>query len=133
MASWDAYITDHLMTELPNGGALTSSAILGQDGSVWAKSDDFPEITEEQSASIMSGFDDEAKLAEKGLYIGAQKFLVVQGIPEESIRGRLGEMGVCIKKTNTAMVVGIYGKGVQGGDCNVLVEGLGDYLKEMGM
>ena len=33
-----------------------------------------------------------------------------------------------IKKTNTAMVIGIYDEGVQGGDCNVIVENLGDYL-----
>lgn len=131
--SWDSYITDHLMTELPNGGTLSSSAILGQDGSVWAKSDTFPEVTEEQTASIMSGFTDEGTLAQKGLWIGQQKFLVIQGIPEESIRGRMGEMGACIKKTHTAIIIGIYGKGVQGGDCNVLVEGLGDYLKEMQM
>ena len=33
-----------------------------------------------------------------------------------------------VKKTNTAMVIGLFDEGVQPGDCNVVVENLGDYL-----
>jgi profilin len=133
--SWDSYITDHLMVDLPNtdGLKLTHAAIIGKDGLVWAKDDSFPEVTEEQVLNIVKGFDDAAGLGEAGLKLGSMKFLVVQGDPGAVIRGRQGEQGVCIKQTLTAIVVGIYGKGVQPGDCNVLVEGLGDYLKDMGV
>ena len=37
--------------------------------------------------------------------------------------------GVTIKKTVGALIIGIYGDGVQAGDCNLVVENLGDYLK----
>ena len=133
--SWDSYITDHLMVDLPNtdGLKLSHAAIIGKDGLVWAKDEAFPDITEEQVQNIVKGFDDADSLATAGLKLGNQKFLVVQGDPGAVIRGRQGDSGVCIKQTLTAMVVGIYGTGVQPGDCNVLVEGLGDYLKDMGV
>lgn len=38
-----------------------------------------------------------------------------------------------IKKTETALVFGIYGEGVTGSECNVVVENLGDYLKDQGI
>lgn len=38
-----------------------------------------------------------------------------------------------IKRTNGALVIGIYGEGVTPGECNVVVENLGDYLKEQGI
>lgn len=52
------------------------------------------------------------------------------------IRGRGKEnksRGVTIKKTATAMVVGIYDEGVQPADCNTVVEKLGDYLMDQGI
>ena len=139
--SWDSYITDHLMVELPNtrsetnpeGLKLDHAAIIGHDGLVWAKDASFPDASEEQVQNIVKGFEDADALGAAGLKLGDLKFLVVQGDPGSVIRGRQGDTGVCIKQTLTAMVVGIYGKGVQPGDCNVLVEGLGDYLKDMGV
>jgi len=42
--SWQAYVDDHLMCELPHGGTLLSAAIVGQDGAVWAQSESFPAV-----------------------------------------------------------------------------------------
>ena len=41
---------------------------------------------------------------------------------------RAPQSGIVVKKTNTAMVIGLFDEGVQPGDCNVVVENLGDYL-----
>jgi profilin len=131
--SWDSYISEHLMVALPNGKSLSHAAIIGQDGGIWAKDSSFPDITPDQISAIVKGFDGDSKITDDGIHIGEQKFLAVQGEPGAVIRGRKGDDGVCIKKTATAIVVGIYGQGVQAGDCNVIVEGLGDYLKEMGV
>ena len=35
--SWQAYVDDHLMCQLPSGGQLQHAAIWGQDGGVWAQ------------------------------------------------------------------------------------------------
>lgn len=41
--SWQAYVDDHLMCEI-EGNHLTSAAIIGVDGSVWAQSSTFPQV-----------------------------------------------------------------------------------------
>lgn len=41
-----------------------------------------------------------------------------------------GPGGVTIKKTNQALVFGIYDEPMTGGQCNLVVERLGDYLME---
>ena len=40
-----SYVDEHLMCQLPHGGQLTSAAIVGQDGGVWAQSSAFPAIS----------------------------------------------------------------------------------------
>ena len=43
--SWQTYVDDHLMCDIEGTGQhLTAAAILGLDGTVWAKSDKFPEV-----------------------------------------------------------------------------------------
>lgn len=49
---------------------------------------------------------------------------------ETVLRGRCEGSGVCIKRTNTALVIGTYDPPVVPGDVNVIVENLGDYLRE---
>ena len=43
-----------------------------------------------------------------------------------------GPGGVTIKKTQLAMVFGIYDEPVTPGECNTIVEKLGDYLLDQG-
>ncbi|KAE8675026.1 Profilin-3 [Hibiscus syriacus] len=42
--SWQTYVDEHLMCEIEGqqGHHLTAAAIIGHDGSVWAKSPNFP-------------------------------------------------------------------------------------------
>ncbi|KAG5524783.1 hypothetical protein RHGRI_031447 [Rhododendron griersonianum] len=84
--SWQSYVDEQLMYEI-EGNTLTSAAILGQDGSVWAQSASFPQ----------------------------------------------GPGGVTIKKTNQALIIGIYDEPMTPGQCNMIVERLGDYLIEQGL
>lgn len=46
--SWQEYVDDHLMCDLPNGGNLKSAAIVGLDGGVWAQSPDFPTLSNDE-------------------------------------------------------------------------------------
>jgi len=41
--SWQTYVDEHLMCEI-EGHHLTSAAILGHDGAVWAQSAAFPQV-----------------------------------------------------------------------------------------
>lgn len=44
-----------------------------------------------------------------------------------------GSGGVTIKKTNQALIIGIYDEPLTPGQCNVIVERLGDYLIDQGL
>lgn len=70
------------------------------------------------------------ELGGTGIKLGDAKYQVAPG-DESVIRGKSKGGGCCIKRTNTALVVGIYDEPVVAGDCNVIVENLGDYLKSM--
>ncbi|KAJ7294405.1 hypothetical protein O6H91_Y259100 [Diphasiastrum complanatum] len=68
-----------------------------------------------------------------GLFLGGSKYMVIQGEPGAVIRGKKGPGGVTIKKTNSALIIGIYDEPVQPGDCNIVVERIGDYLVDQGI
>ena len=91
--SWQPYIDDHLLTELPHGGHIEHAAILSHSGDVWAQSPNFPEVSTEEAEAIMAGMDDQIKLAQQGLFIGGSKYIVVAGEEGAVIRGKQGQSG----------------------------------------
>lgn len=44
-----------------------------------------------------------------------------------------GPGGVTVKKTNQALIIGIYDEPMAPGQCNMIVERLGDYLIDQGL
>ncbi|CAL5396928.1 unnamed protein product [Camellia sinensis] len=129
--SWQTYVDDHLMCDI-EGNTLTSAAIIGHDGSVWAQSSSFPQLKPEEIAGMMKDFAEPGYLAPTGLYLGGTKYMVIQGEPGAVIRGKKGPGGVTVKKTNLALIIGIYDEPMPPGQCNMIVERLGDYLNEQG-
>mmetsp|Transcript_31224 Transcript_31224/g.52451 ORF Transcript_31224/g.52451 Transcript_31224/m.52451 type:complete len:130 (-) Transcript_31224:223-612(-) len=128
--SWQAYVDDHLMVDLPGGGMLSGAAIFGQDGNPWATSPGFPIPEPSYVQTLVAGFDSSGPVT---LKFGDTKFFQIGGEDGAVLRGKAGQGGITIKKTNSAVVVGIYLTGVQPGDCNVIVENLGDYLIGQGI
>ncbi|PKA64638.1 Profilin-2 [Apostasia shenzhenica] len=129
--SWQAYVDDHLMCEI-DGQHLSAAAILGHDGSVWAQSEKFPQYKLEEITAIMIDFNEPGTLAPTGLYLGGTKYMVIQGEPGAVIRGKKGSGGITIKKTSLALIIGIYDEPMAPGQCNMIVERLGDYLLDQG-
>ena len=130
--SWQAYVDDHLMCDI-EGGRLSAAAIVGLDGSVWAQSDAFPQFKPNEIEGIVKDFNEPGFLAPTGLFLGGIKYMVIQGEQGAVIRGKKGSGGVTIKKTAQALVIGIYDEPVTPGQCNMIVERLGDYLVEQGL
>ncbi|KAL3840845.1 hypothetical protein ACJIZ3_025436 [Penstemon smallii] len=131
--SWQSYVDDHLMCEVEGGVLLTGAAIIGQDGSVWAQSSTFPEFKAEEIANIVKDFDEPGFLAPTGLYLAGSKYMVIQGEPHAVIRGKKGSGGITIKKTGQALIFGIYEEPMTPGQCNIVVERMGDYLIDQGL
>ncbi|KAF8034158.1 hypothetical protein BT93_C0435 [Corymbia citriodora subsp. variegata] len=130
--SWQTYVDEHLMCEI-EGNHLTAASIIGHDGSVWAQSTTFPQFKPEEIAAIMKDFDEPGSLAPTGLFLGGVKYMVIQGEPGAVIRGKKGPGGVTVKKTTQALIIGIYDEPMNAGQCNMIVERLGDYLVEQGL
>ncbi|VFQ84690.1 unnamed protein product [Cuscuta campestris] len=80
----------------------------------------------------MQDFEKPGTLAPTGLHLGGEKYMVIQGEPGAVIRGKKGPGGITIKKTGQALLVGIYNEPMTPGQCNVVVEKLGDYLIDQG-
>ncbi|XP_073272221.1 profilin-like [Primulina huaijiensis] len=72
-------------------------------------------------------------LAPTGLHLRGTKYMVIQGEPGSVIRGNKGAGGVTAKKTSQALIIGIYDEPMTPGQCNMVVEKIGDYLIEMGL
>jgi len=83
--------------------------------------------------AIVNDFAEPGSLAPTGLYIGGTKYMVIQGEPGAVIRGKKGSAGVTIKKTTCALIFGLYDEPVTPGECNMIVERLGDYLIDQGI
>ncbi|GAU11744.1 hypothetical protein TSUD_74950 [Trifolium subterraneum] len=130
--SWQSYVDDHLLCDI-EGNHLTHAAIIGQDGSVWAQSANFPQFKPEEITAINNDFAEPGTLAPTGLHLGGTKYMVIQGEPGAVIRGKKGPGGVTVKKTTMALVIGIYAEPMTPGQCNMVVERLGDYLIEQGL
>ena len=83
-------------------------------------------------AKLWAGFTDQNSLG-GSLFMGGTKYMVIAGDPGAVIRGKINHHQIVVKKTNTAMVIGMFEEGAQPGDCNVVVENLGDYLIGQGI
>ncbi|KAL7140207.1 hypothetical protein ABFS83_09G106200 [Erythranthe nasuta] len=130
--SWQTYVDDHLMCEV-EGAHLSAAAILGLDGSVWAQSSAFPQFNKEEMDNIVKDFDEPGSLAPTGLFLAGAKYMVIQGEPGAVIRGKKGSGGITVKKTAQALVFGLYEEPMTPGQCNMVVEKLGDYLLDQGL
>lgn len=86
----------------------------------------------EEIAGIIKDFEEPGHLAPTGLFLGGTKYMVIQGEPGVVIRGKKGTGGITIKKTGMALILGIYDEPMTPGQCNLVVERLGDYLVEQG-
>lgn len=62
-----------------------------------------------------------------------RQFFSIGGEADSVIRGKKGPGGCTVKKTATALVIGVYAPPVSPGDCSVVVENLGDYLSGQGI
>lgn len=120
--SWQDYVDKQLMASR----CVTKAAIAGHDGNVWAKSEGF-EISKDEVAKIVAGFDNESLLTSGGLTIAGTRYIYLSG-SDRIIRAKLGKVGVHCMKTQQAVVISLYEEPIQPQQAASVVEKLGDYL-----
>ncbi|KAG0204714.1 profilin, required for normal timing of actin polymerization in response to thermal stress [Mortierella sp. GBA30] len=124
--SWQAYVDSNLL----GTGKVEKAAIFGIDGSLWATSKGF-NVGAVEIQKLIAAFNDTNEIAANGLYLEGKKYFYLRS-GENSIYARLGAAGVTCVKTTQAILVGHYAETMQAGDCTVVVESLGDYLRGTG-
>ncbi|KAK7083941.1 hypothetical protein SK128_019798, partial [Halocaridina rubra] len=121
--SWDDYISK----QLTGTGLVQKGAIAGLDGSVWAVTPGWA-LTQAECQSLAVGFTNNSGLVEKGMHLAGEKFFFLSAT-EDVLRGKKGNKGIHVAKTNTAIIIGLYEDPIQPGQCATTVEALADYLK----
>ncbi|XP_047987380.1 profilin [Cydia fagiglandana] len=120
--SWQDYVDKQLMASR----CVTKAAIAGHDGNLWAKSDGF-EISKDEVAKIVAGFENESLLTSGGVTIAGTRYIYLSG-SDRIIRAKLGKVGVHCMKTQQAVVISLYEEPIQPQQAASVVEKLGDYL-----
>lgn len=120
--SWQDYVDKQLMASR----CVTKAAIAGHDGNVWAKSDNF-EISKDEVAKIVAGFENESLLTSGGVTIAGSRYIYLSG-SDRIIRAKLGKVGVHCMKTQQAVVISLYEEPIQPQQAASVVEKLGEYL-----
>ncbi|KAH7659771.1 Profilin protein, partial [Dioscorea alata] len=106
---------------LGDGGEVVGEDAAGVDGGP------------EEITAIVNDFNEPGSLAPTGLHLAGTKYMVIQGEAGAVIRGKKGSGGVTVKKTNQALIFGIYDEPMAPGQCNMVVERMGDYLIDQGL
>uniref|UniRef100_A0A8R1HMQ5 Profilin n=1 Tax=Caenorhabditis japonica TaxID=281687 RepID=A0A8R1HMQ5_CAEJA len=124
--SWNDIISNNLV----GSGNVSKAAILGFDGSVWAKSDNF-NVSVEEAVAAGKCFTQLDALLGTGLRLEGQKYLVLNA-DEDRIIGKQGASGFFIYKTSKAVIISIYEQGLQPEMCSKTTGALADYFKSIG-
>ncbi|KAI6191620.1 Profilin [Aphelenchoides bicaudatus] len=124
--SWEDMVNNNLIA----AGTVSKAAIIGLDGSLWAKSSNFNPSGDELIAATKAFTDPGSALA-SGLHFEGQKYFVLQA-DDERVIGKKSADGFFLYKTNQTVVIGLYEGGIAPGACSVTTAHLSDYLKSTG-
>ncbi|KAH7046360.1 profilin-A [Linnemannia elongata] len=124
--SWQSYVDSTLV----GSGKVAKASIFGLDGSVWAISPDFT-ISEPEAQKAIAAFTNSSDTFASGIFLEGSKYTVLRA-DDQSIYASNGAIGVTIVKTDKTIIVGFYNETMQAGNCNTLVEGFAEYLRNVG-
>ncbi|OQV21091.1 putative Profilin [Hypsibius exemplaris] len=126
--SWQDYVSNNLL----GTGTCSGALIAGHDGSIWAEGGDIKgRASQPELALISKGFEDASGFQAHGAYIGGDRYIFLTS-DGTVMRLKKGTGGVIAVKTGQAMILATYNDTIQPGQCSVVVEKLGDYLKSVG-
>ncbi|KAL2159912.1 hypothetical protein VTH06DRAFT_2045 [Thermothelomyces fergusii] len=132
--SWQAYVDSSLVAS----GHIDKACIASAAGdSVWATSPGFT-VKDDELKNIATILEQTGKggpavdkAFSEGVHVAGERY-VAFNVEDKHIYGRQGKSGVCIVKTNQAIIIGHYGENVQAGNATQTVQALADYLAKSG-
>ena len=124
---WQNYVDEQLV----GSGLITKAAIIGHDGNTWASSPGWG-LKAGEGARIVNLFKNPSDAFAQGIVVNGVKYMGVKA-DEQSIYGKRGATGVVCVKTLETILIGIYDETQQQGNAIIVVEKLGDYLRDKGL
>jgi profilin len=130
--SWQAYID----TLLKSASCIKKGAIIGLDGSVWARSDGTMgenfNASAEECKKFTALWDNIKDAPMKGFHLEGAKY-IVPSTDGDFLFGKSGPDGVMAIKTKMAVILAVFSGAQQEGVlCRKAVEHLADYLSSQG-
>eukprot|EP00300_Choanocystis_sp_HF-7_P021732 c20825_g1_i1.p1 GENE.c20825_g1_i1~~c20825_g1_i1.p1 ORF type:complete len:138 (+),score=34.45 c20825_g1_i1:1-414(+) len=122
--SWQSYVDDQLVAK----GNVTHGAIIGHDGSIWAKSARLALTESVAAAAIFTN-------SEMSVTLAGEKYQVLRKNLDEDtpfIICKKKEGGAVLAKTGQAVIIGIFEGEQQPGNASNDVLNVGDYLLSSG-
>ena len=124
--SWQTYVDQNLV----GAKKVTTGAIAGFDGSIWARSPTL-NITAQEAKNIYAGYSNPSTFQASGIVVAGVKYMFLR-VEGDSLIGKKGQGGVHIAKTNKALIIGVYDAPILPTDASTGVEKIADYLKGTG-
>ena len=150
--SWQDFITTQLLQSSSGSSSIAQAMILSrQDGTLWAATPNMcprkyeGAVTLEDGSEEMQMIDERTNLVElvktgqkgpQGLRLNGEKYIVTRTLPEPfTVYGKGPGGGLVMTCTTEVIMIGFWEaeKGHTAGGCAILVEKLGDYLREQGI
>ncbi|XP_019639315.1 PREDICTED: profilin-1A-like [Branchiostoma belcheri] len=128
--SWQTYVD----TNLVGTGNVSKAAIIATgNGALWAKSGDF-NLSEEEAGNIAKNISNPSSFQAAGAKVEKEKYIFLRAKEDDGpvVYMKKGESGMCIVKCTQCILVGLYNPPIQPGNCNNVVEKLGEYLRNSG-
>ncbi|KAG0245832.1 profilin [Mortierella sp. GBAus27b] len=125
--SWQEYVDSRLL----GTGKVAKAAIYGLNGGAWASSAGYTPADAE-IVKLNKAFTDIGDIAANGIILEGQKYVFLRKPFDHVIYARKDNTGIVAVKTNQAIILGFYDDPSRAGDCNAVVESLGDYLISVG-
>lgn len=118
--SWSAYV-DQIKSR-----GLVAASIIGAKGGIWATSPGG--VADAEANAIISAL---ATGKTDQLKVNGKSYIILRN-SGDIIYGKQGASGFTVAKANQCIVVGIYDEKIQPGNCNNIIEGMAQYLKDNG-
>jgi|UniRef100_A0A7S4GHG6 profilin len=124
--SWQQYVDGSLV----GSGHVTKAAIVGKDGSIWAKTEGW--VIENDTVALAQTMAQDAEaVRSKGITLEGAKYFTI-AFDDGNFYGKQGPNGLSLAMSDQAIVVGFHSENITPANCRMTVEGIKDYLKGVG-
>ena len=123
---WQPFVDEVLV----GSGMCSGGIIMGLGGEIYAYTPEL-RITPQECKVIATAFEDQdaGAFQSNGIVVSGVKHFCLRAMLDDGlVYGKKGEGGICIAQATTTIVIGLYSKGITPSDCNMVTEGLVEYL-----